>query len=73
MPNMTVVERDYSQVYQKFTSIGPLLETLGNGGKGIGWKTGHEVDVLRGLNRTVTAAAWRRASRAWRPPSTRPK
>ncbi len=53
MPNMTVVERDYRQVYRKFTSIGPLLESLGNGGKGIGWKTGHEVEVLRGINRTV--------------------
>jgi len=55
MPNFTVVERDYTQIYQKFTSIGPLLEKLGNGGKGIGWKTGHEVEVLRGINRTVTA------------------
>ncbi len=53
MPNMTVVERDYRQIHKKFTSIGPLLEKAGNGGKGIGWKTGHEVDVLRGINRTV--------------------
>jgi nitrate reductase alpha subunit len=53
MPNFTVVERDYTQIHQKFTSIGPLLEQLGNGGKGIGWKTGHEVEVLRGINRTV--------------------
>ena len=53
MPNMTVVERNYRDVYKKFTSIGPLLETIGNGGKGISWKTGHEVDVLRGINRTV--------------------
>lgn len=54
MPSMTVVERDYSQVYQKFTSIGPLLEKTGNGGKGIGWKTGHEVEILRGINQVVT-------------------
>ena len=53
MPNMTVVERDYRQIHKKFTSIGPLLEKIGNGGKGISWKTGHEVDVLRGINRTV--------------------
>jgi nitrate reductase alpha subunit len=31
MPNFTVVERDYTQIYQKFTSIGPLLEKIGNG------------------------------------------
>lgn len=54
MPNMTVVERDYPQIYKKFTSVGPLLESVGNGGKGIAWKTGHEVEVLRGVNRVVT-------------------
>ncbi|WP_434778201.1 nitrate reductase subunit alpha [Neisseria sp. Ec49-e6-T10] len=53
MPAMTVVERDYGAVYDKFTSIGPLLENVGNGGKGISWKTGHEVDLLRGLNKVV--------------------
>ncbi|WP_018151853.1 nitrate reductase subunit alpha [Leeia oryzae] len=54
MPQMTVVERNYADTYKKFTSIGPLLEKVGNGGKGIGWKTAHEVDVLRGLNKVVT-------------------
>ncbi|WP_052452291.1 nitrate reductase subunit alpha [Noviherbaspirillum autotrophicum] len=54
MPAMTVVERNYGDVYKKFTSIGPLLEKVGNGGKGIAWKTAHEVDVLRGINRVVT-------------------
>lgn len=53
MPAMTVVERDYGAIYDKFTSIGPLLEKLGNGGKGITWNTEHEIDVLRGLNHTV--------------------
>jgi nitrate reductase alpha subunit len=55
MPKMTVVERDYRKIHEKFTSIGPLLEKVGNGGKGIGWQTGHEVDVLRGLNKTVAS------------------
>ncbi|HJV52024.1 MAG TPA: nitrate reductase subunit alpha [Noviherbaspirillum sp.] len=54
MPQMTVVERDYRDIYKKFTAVGPLLEKVGNGGKGIAWKTEHEVDVLRGLNRVVT-------------------
>jgi nitrate reductase alpha subunit len=52
-PNMVVVERDYTKVYEKFTSLGPLLENAGNGGKGIGWKTGEEVELLRQLNHTV--------------------
>jgi nitrate reductase alpha subunit len=53
MPAMTVVERDYGAIYAKFTAIGPLLENVGNGGKGIAWQTAHEVDVLRGLNKVV--------------------
>ena len=52
-PNMTVVERDYTQIYQKFTSVGPLLEKLGNGGKGINWNTEHEVQELKGINKIL--------------------
>ena len=52
-PNYIVVERDYAQIYKKFTSVGPLLEKLGNGGKGINWETGLEVQQLRDLNGTV--------------------
>jgi nitrate reductase alpha subunit len=35
MPTVVTVERDYSQIYAKFTSLGPLLDKLGNGGKGL--------------------------------------
>jgi nitrate reductase alpha subunit len=42
-PNYIAVERDYPNLYKKFTSIGPLLEKLGNGGKGINWDTKTEV------------------------------
>jgi nitrate reductase alpha subunit len=55
MPSVTVVERDYPQTYAKFTSLGPLMESIGNGGKGIGWKTEHEVAFLKQLNGTVAA------------------
>ncbi|HVY18378.1 MAG TPA: nitrate reductase subunit alpha [Rhodopila sp.] len=50
MPSVAVVERDYPSLYDRFTSIGPLMEKLGNGGKGIGWNTQHEMDFLRALN-----------------------
>ena len=50
MPAVTVVERDYPGLYAQFTSIGPLLEKAGNGGKGIGWNTDHEIEFLRALN-----------------------
>jgi nitrate reductase alpha subunit len=54
MPNMVVVERDYPNTYNKFTSLGPLLTQIGNGGKGISWNTEREVENLRQLNRAVT-------------------
>ena len=54
MPALVVVERDYPNTYKKFTSVGPLLEKLGNACKGIAWDTKKEVDLLRGLNYVVT-------------------
>src|SRR5690606_14643942 len=53
MPAITLVERDYPATYAKFTSLGPLLKKAGNGGKGIGWNTDHEVDFLGKLNGKV--------------------
>ncbi|MBK6509810.1 MAG: nitrate reductase subunit alpha [Haliea sp.] len=50
MPNLLLVERDYPATYQRFISIGPLLEKLGNGGKGINWQTAEEVKFLGELN-----------------------
>ena len=50
MPNLVVVERDYPATFERFTAIGPLLETLGNGGKGLGWSTADEIDFLGRLN-----------------------
>ena len=54
MPTMTVVERNYGDIYKKFTSIGPLLDKLGNGGKGINWNTEHEVHEIGDLNKVIT-------------------
>jgi nitrate reductase / nitrite oxidoreductase, alpha subunit len=53
-PNFVVVERNYKDIYKKFTSIGPLLDKLGNGGKGINWNTEHEVHEIAGINKVVT-------------------
>src|SRR5262249_53060546 len=39
--------------YQRFTSLGPLMEKAGNGIKGIGWQTGREVEALKHLNGVV--------------------
>jgi nitrate reductase alpha subunit len=53
MPQITVVQRDYPNTYRKFTALGPLMSKLGNGGKGIGWNTQHEVVALGQLNDVV--------------------
>jgi nitrate reductase alpha subunit len=53
MPQVTVVERDYPNLYKRFTSLGPLMEKLGNGGKGIAWSTKDEVEWLKRLNGVV--------------------
>jgi nitrate reductase alpha subunit len=55
-PQMTVIERDYPNVYKRFTALGPLMDKAGNGGKGIGWNTQSEVKQLGQLNGFVTAA-----------------
>ena len=52
-PHIRVVERDYPATYEKFTSLGGLMDTLGNGSKGITWDTKEEVRHLADLNYTV--------------------
>ena len=53
MPQVTVVERDYPNLYKRFTSLGPLMNKLGNGGKGMAWNTQAEVEWLGELNGAV--------------------
>jgi nitrate reductase alpha subunit len=52
-PNYIEIERDFSQIHAKYTSVGPLMDKLGNGGKGIGWDTKVEIQHLRDLNGVV--------------------
>jgi nitrate reductase alpha subunit len=54
-PTMQVVERDYPNVYKRFTALGPLMSRLGNGGKGIAWNTEKEVEQLGQLSGLVDA------------------
>ncbi len=53
MPQVAVVERDYPNLYNRFTSLGPLMTKIGNGGKGITCNTEREVSFLGRLNGTV--------------------
>lgn len=52
-PSYIAVERDYPNVYKRFVAVGPLMESRGNGGKGIEWDTKVEVAHLRDLNGVV--------------------
>ena len=54
MPQIAVIERDYPNVYKRFTALGPMMDKAGNGGKGIAWNTEVEVEHLRELNGAVT-------------------
>lgn len=55
-PFFIPVVRHYPDTYKKYTSLGPLLDTLGNGGKGINWNTEKEVHLLGKLHETVKEA-----------------
>ncbi|WP_172151409.1 nitrate reductase subunit alpha [Pseudomonas tumuqii] len=50
MPALIEVKRNYPQTYERFSSVGPLLDSIGNGGKGIAWNTEEEVELLGKLN-----------------------
>ena len=54
-PQIAVIERDYPNVHQRYTALGPLMDKLGNGGKGISWNTQTEVGQLGELNGLVAA------------------
>ena len=54
-PQMAVIERDYPNVYKRFTALGPLMNKVGNGGKGISWNTQTEVTQLGQLNGSTLA------------------
>ena len=49
-PAFIAVERDFPALYDRFTALGPMLDKLGNGGKGISWNTQVEIDNLKDLN-----------------------
>ena len=54
MAALSVIERDYPNIHKRFTALGPLMSSVGNGGKGIAWKTELEVELLGKLNGIVS-------------------
>ncbi len=57
MPVIAVAERDYTQVFEKMTSIGPLLERAGMLTKGVAYDVKREIDLLRTRNGVVRGGA----------------
>ena len=53
MPRLVTVERDYAAVAEKMAALGPLVETLGTGAKGVSWKPAGAVDLLGRTNGRV--------------------
>jgi nitrate reductase / nitrite oxidoreductase, alpha subunit len=53
MPNITIIDRNYYNIYEQFTSLGPLIRKLGNTCKGISWNTDEEIDLIGKINGTV--------------------
>ncbi len=50
LPVLAVAERDYTAIYDKMTSIGPLMEKVGMLTKGVPYDVKREVDILRHRN-----------------------
>ncbi|MFZ2502509.1 MAG: nitrate reductase subunit alpha [Nocardioides sp.] len=57
MPVIAVAERDYTQIFNKMTSIGPLLESVGMLTKGVAYEVKREMDLLRGRNGIASEGA----------------
>ena len=53
MPKLTVVERDYPHVAERWEALGPLVEELGSQVKGASWKPTDEVAELAAKNGAV--------------------
>ena len=53
MPQLVTVERDYAAVAAKMAALGPLIDTLGTGVKGVSWKPAAAVDLLGRTNGRV--------------------
>ena len=53
MPGVVVVERDYPNLYRRFTALGPLVEKAGSTVKGLTWDAKEEVELLKHHNGVV--------------------
>lgn len=57
MPVIAVAERDYTAIFDKMTSIGPLLEKVGMLTKGVAYDVKREMEILRTRNGVARGGA----------------
>ncbi|WP_141234261.1 hypothetical protein, partial [Virgibacillus sp. 7505] len=50
MPNLTIVERDYTQIYNKYISLGPALANGKVGAHGVSFPVAEEYEELKRIN-----------------------
>lgn len=50
MPNMKIVERDYTKIYDKYVTLGPNLSTGKVGAHGVSFSVAEEYELLKGIN-----------------------
>ncbi|WP_153733262.1 nitrate reductase subunit alpha [Sporosarcina obsidiansis] len=50
MPGMTIVERDFTKVYDKYITLGPLLSTGKTGAHGVSFSVAEEYELMKGIN-----------------------
>ena len=55
LPAMSVVKRDYSNVFKMMTALGPLAVSPGVGSKGVMWNAQEEYESLKVMLGTTTA------------------
>lgn len=49
MPNFAIVERDYTKIYDKFVTLGPLLEKAKVGAHGVSFSVKDEYEELKSM------------------------
>lgn len=50
MPGMTIVERDFTKIYDKYVTLGPLLSTGKTGAHGVSFSVAEEYELMKGIN-----------------------
>lgn len=50
MPNLSIVERDYTQIYEKYVTLGPNLATGKVGAHGVSFSVAEEYEELKRIN-----------------------